>query len=555
MKLSRFLLMAALVVLFLAPHAFSRAQDSKYVAALDFQVPTNGFSFENYGGDSGYSNLVAEDMQRMFGDVVCASMEGGCILTPPAQQWMEQQNNDMNGGHCQGMAVLSDLFFLGKADPTPFGGDSASALQITDNEALQREIAYYWAYQIASPRLQGAMSGNDKTPNDILDGLMDAFNNPSGEQYTIALFQRNGEGGHAITPYAVADAGDGKYKIMVYDNNWPGQERSIEIDKNANTWQYIAATNPNEPDSLYEGDADTKSLALLPVSANLEQPPCPMCQEIDNAPQTGYKPDGITQLVGFFSGVSGSARAQEAKGFHQLWMEGDGELYITDNQGRVFGQVDGKFVRDIPGVQAQPLLTGDLWKEDTPPVFYIPVGMDFTAHVSGKKLKQDSKTSLLLLTDGYYLGVDDIALSPGQEDALTIPSTADSMTYETTSTESPIFILGWNGKDADYAFGLAGVDMQGGGVINIGFDLKKGWVGMSSEGSSAPATYGLLMNRIDKNGEQTFGTDDNGIALDPKDTVYIEFDKWGGDKGSLPLLVDKGSTGNISETIDLQDVK
>ena len=37
------------------------------------------------------TNLTAAEMQRMFGDVVCASNAGGeCELTPPARRWMKQ---------------------------------------------------------------------------------------------------------------------------------------------------------------------------------------------------------------------------------------------------------------------------------------------------------------------------------------------------------------------------------------------------------------------------------------------------------------------------------
>jgi len=54
----------------------------------------------------------------MFGDKVCVAIEGDqCILTPPGQQWLEQISTAMNDGHCEGMAVLSNLFYTGKANP------------------------------------------------------------------------------------------------------------------------------------------------------------------------------------------------------------------------------------------------------------------------------------------------------------------------------------------------------------------------------------------------------------------------------------------------------
>ena len=80
----------------------------------------------------------------------------------------------------------------------------------------------------------------------------EAYSN-GGPLYTIKIF--NADGGHAITPYAVEDKGDGKFAVLVYDNNYPGITRAVEFDTNANTWSYNAATRPDLPEALYSGDA------------------------------------------------------------------------------------------------------------------------------------------------------------------------------------------------------------------------------------------------------------------------------------------------------------
>jgi len=96
-------------------------------------------------------------------------------------------------------------------------------------------------------------------------------------------------GGHAITPYAVTDQGDDIYWVFVYDNNWPGEERYIEVDLYAETWQYNAATNPDEPESLYEGDAETETLSLTPTSTRLEPQECDFCGERHTAHSYGTR--------------------------------------------------------------------------------------------------------------------------------------------------------------------------------------------------------------------------------------------------------------------------
>ena len=124
-----------------------------------FRPEANGFAIPNYGGEvvepqSGQTspvvNLTPVEMRRLFGDAVCAAQpdnNGACLLTPPASQWMEQNNASMNGGHCEGFAVLSQLIYGGIVDPKQFGADRAIDLKIPGNERLQREIAYWFATQ------------------------------------------------------------------------------------------------------------------------------------------------------------------------------------------------------------------------------------------------------------------------------------------------------------------------------------------------------------------------------------------------------------------------
>src|SRR5581483_3355453 len=72
------------------------------IADNGFRPDKNGFPFENYGNDGNPKNLGPPEMQALFGDQVCSSGSGdSCQLTPPAQQWMDEQNAGMNGGHCE----------------------------------------------------------------------------------------------------------------------------------------------------------------------------------------------------------------------------------------------------------------------------------------------------------------------------------------------------------------------------------------------------------------------------------------------------------------------
>ena len=206
---------------------------------LGFTPAANGFSFSNYGNDIPAINLTATELRRMFGDQVCARLEGDeCTLTPPAEQWMEQVNGAMSGGHCEGMAVLSLMMYTEQVSPQDFGGTTASDLDIND-ETLQREIAYWWTTQTVAPTYTNVIKG---TPMEILELVqqMDA----SGETYTIGIYKEDGSGGHAITPFGVEVKEDGLYAILVYDNNYPGETRELLVDSRDNTWLYEASINP-----------------------------------------------------------------------------------------------------------------------------------------------------------------------------------------------------------------------------------------------------------------------------------------------------------------------
>ncbi|PJF46108.1 MAG: hypothetical protein CUN48_15480 [Candidatus Thermofonsia Clade 3 bacterium] len=184
--------------------------------------------------------MTPVEMQRLFGDAVCARGSGAaCVLSPVAKQWMDQVNDAMSGGHCEGMATLSLLMFNGQVDPASFGGARASDLSIENNEPLQREIAYWWTTQSVPSVVGQVIKG---APTDTLAVLKQA--DFSRESYTIGIYKPDMSGGHAITPFAVKDAGNGLFIVQVYDNNYPGQERELLIDVNQNSWVYEASINP-----------------------------------------------------------------------------------------------------------------------------------------------------------------------------------------------------------------------------------------------------------------------------------------------------------------------
>ncbi|MBV9897479.1 MAG: hypothetical protein JO020_25250 [Chloroflexi bacterium] len=501
-----------------------------YVADLGLRPGSDGFSFENYGNDIPVTNLTADDLRRLFGDEVCDRLTNGkCVLAPAAKEWMTSVNKDMAGGHCEGLATLSLLMYLGKVQPSAFGASTTAGLQLAGNQSLQREIAYWFATQFTVPA--GPSENRSLSPSGVVDALVQALQpgRNSTESYTLGIFERNGEGGHAIVPYAIEDRGDGIDWIMVYDNNFPDAVRHVEVDRNRETWRYYGSTNPAETEALYEGDAGTHSLTLTPTSPRLVKQGCPFCVDDEN------------------DATGGAAR------YDELSLDGDGHVLITDQQGRRFGFVNNQLVTEIPGVSYAMPKDGATWSLDGDPVYFLPAGQSFSITVDGSGLMEDGSADLTLVGPGYDLAVNDISLRPGQKDSLQLTPgrSTSSVAYTTQSDESPDIVLGMETKAADYSFDVQGVRLRGGGTISVTLDQPKGQLAIATSGGTGVGTYSLEMDRTDDDDEVTFSHD--RVPLSSGDTAYLRFGQWRSDADSIPLAIDRGSKGSIDEVLDLTD--
>lgn len=524
------LIVLTLLMMFASPTQALSQQGGTTVADNGFRPKVNGFGFKNYGNDTGYSNLTSTDVRLLFGDQVCSSLQGNnCVLTPAGEQWMEQVNEKMDGGHCDGFAALSGLIFAKQFDPTPLGGKNIYGFDIKSNVALQREIAYWWATQTLRPTQDGYIYG---TPNEVLDKLIEALKSKDAESYTVAV-RMAGKGGHAVTPYAVEDMGGEIFHVLVYDNNYPGVERRIIVDRDADTWEYNLSTRPDIATSNWSGDAGTKTFLLKTNSYRIPIQNCPFCDS-----GSGY------------AGRNGLEQA--ATRYNQIWVEGDGvHVLITDAQGKRFGLVNGKMVKEIPGVKFQDLDSKELWEDENDPLYFVPTGIQFTLTVDGGGLKTKTIASVTMIGPGYDLAVDEINLDPGQKDSITFSPDGKSISYKTDSTESPDIVLGYESKGADYAFLVKGVDIEPGGTLNVTLDKDNGSLKLFATGNRQTGVYALIMGRFDNNGELYFGHDD--IELAPKDSAILEYGKWNSNGATMPLGIDRDSDGSIDETIQLTD--
>lgn len=284
--------------------SISAAAENTLIADTGFRVEKDGFGFANYGSqvcsNEGYSffpsgsdcytvqNLTSTEMVRMFGNQVCKNVkkDGTCVLTKVAESWMDQINQIVANGHCEGMAVLSSLFYAGIENPKDFGSSVVNDLELKGNDKLQRELAYWFTTQWF---MDDYLIEDD--PASQLKYLQNAFQKNPDVIIPIGIYQRDLSGGHAIAAYAIVEKGNGIYYIMVYDNNYPDEQKYITVNTKKNTWSYVGSTNPWVSAGSYEGKGNSNPFQIAPIEPRLGTFKCDFCTEQSSSyeePETPY---------------------------------------------------------------------------------------------------------------------------------------------------------------------------------------------------------------------------------------------------------------------------
>ncbi len=500
-----------------------------------FRPKVDGFSVENYGNEisdptsgktSPVVNLTSIEMRRLFGDAVCAAPVQGdntCVLIPPAQKWMDENNASMSGGHCEGLAVVSQLIYDGKINPNNFGAAKTFDLQFTGNEPLQREIAYWWA-------TQGPVANQNKilAPKEAIDYLQKEYASNAKNLFTVGIYKEDKSGGHAITAYGVQNQGNGIYWIMVYDNNYPGQERHMTVDVNANTWEYESSINPSVEPDTYKGGPDNP-IEFTPDDSRMTVFPCTFCN-----------PSGTAN-----KGANGLADSTPQ--FNEIWIEGYVNVTLQDDQGHRVGYDEkGKLVNEISGAKIQSIRAGTL--SQVPPVIDMPLGTSFTANIFGDAKAASDPASIVMIGRGFYIGIDGLSMATGQMDKLAFDSSGDMLTYTTDAQESPVIVVGIEKPKADFELNLKAVEQSKGTDIHVIFDQKEDTFAFQTT-SDATAKFNISITRLDPDGKQeTFDNGSTPLEVGPGKLTYLYFGKWAGQGSNLEIGYDANGNGTIEDS-------
>jgi hypothetical protein len=401
-----------------AGKAVSYVPTGRIVADSGFRPQVDGFDFENYGNDAGPLNMTPANVDDLFGDQVCEIGSGSsCVLTPSARHWMDQVNLSMADGHCMGFSVSALRFFSKNLSPGDFGARRTVDLPVQGNDRLQSLIAEDFAYQDLPSVTGRAIQG---TPRSVLNALIGALN-AHKETYTLAIIKADGSGGHAVTPVAVEDRGHGRAAIIAYDNNFPGILRAIDVDTHRNTWHYVGGVDPSDTSEIYDGDAATKSMLLLPTSPGEKTQPCPFCAARNSA-GPGSEPSVVDKLHYVEVAITSNQHQHP-------------HLVFQDDQGRRTGYVNGRLFNQIPGIAVVQNYSVQNWNSAPEPTYHLPLGHPaYRVTVDGSGLRKPISTQLQVNGAGIVFYVRDIRIAPGQQDTMLLPARDLGISYASRST-------------------------------------------------------------------------------------------------------------------------
>ena len=235
--------------------------------ATNLQTTIDGWSFPNYPSSTfPDTDFNEEDLVSMFGsgeDICVGGVATPCTLTAEASAWARMVNQSRASGHCEGLVAIASTRFNNKESP--------STVKLPSQSETLHAIMRAFATQFL-PEVQDSITlWLSKSLEEKIDELKNSFT--TGKlNYTLGLYTDGG--GHALLPYAIEYPTPSTPRILLYDSNWPGKNRYVDVDLKAQTWRFsFSSEDPENDPSAWTGGPD--DMDLTPLSAR--EGSCPFC--------------------------------------------------------------------------------------------------------------------------------------------------------------------------------------------------------------------------------------------------------------------------------------
>lgn len=489
--------------------------DTVFEAATDFTANQDGFNFRNYTSLFPEGNLTIEEVRGMFGDSVCTRLDDGtCVPHPKVNAWIDYMNQTMEEvGRCVGFTVASNQLYFDAGQVNALGADVAFDLprEVPVMRTISQSYASYYAPNVWTQEVQGV------TPKELIQALLTL-----DEPVDIGMFYPEyGLNGHSVYGHDVIDQGDGVYHIVVYDSNRPGKDNVIVVDTVADTWFYAeGAQNPDEQIGEYEGDAETKSLSFIPISAYSEPLSCP-------ADFAELCPDS------------------EASGrFSVITIIGEGVALVDAATGQI-GRIADALINTVTNGRFLSV-RGDLYSRQQP-MMLIPSDEPFNLQAQGRQA--DQPLSLSVTNPSVSVVIDNLVVQPGQIEQLSLDPASQQVDFVAGGPQVPFIEFLYSQNGFEYQVQIAGTRFGAGESLNIGIDAASGDLRLGSS-QLADAEITVMVVRLTEQGEELFAS--SAITLPPGGVQSLDFDGWD-DGGAVTVATDVDGDGTFDETTAVEN--
>jgi hypothetical protein len=245
----------------------SGASGKNPVVESGMLMQSDSFSFANFGASATGLNFDETDLVAMFGNSDGVCIEGKtdpCVPIAEAAVWARMVNQARQSGHCEGFAVLAASRFEKKETP--------------ENALLQNEgdvthgLMRAFATQFLPEVQQETVKWQQTAPSELIKQLKDGF---ASQKVPFSMGLYSDAGGHAVLPYALKYLDGDVVRVMVYDSNWPGADRYVDVNVKAETWEFsYSGKDPVTDTAKWSGGLGDIDLTSMDSRVNAK---CPFC--------------------------------------------------------------------------------------------------------------------------------------------------------------------------------------------------------------------------------------------------------------------------------------
>ena len=235
--------------------------------ATELRPTPDGYAFPNFAASDSPEEFNTDDLVKMFGAEACTGgVEAACEPIAEAAAWARMVNQARQSGHCEGIVVeASKRFNLSLLPQT---------VELANEGEVTHQIIRTFGTQFLPEVQNETNEWQKKSLASIVAELVDSFKTGK-PKYSMGLYVE--QGGHALLPYAVEFPSPELARIQLYDSNWPGKNRYVDVDLKAKKWQFsFSGEDPaNDPDAWTGGEGymdltslDTRNNSMCPFCAS-----------------------------------------------------------------------------------------------------------------------------------------------------------------------------------------------------------------------------------------------------------------------------------------------